>query len=92
MYSRIKMDRRGFLGSIVYPAVGAAMLAPVLTPRGLAIASELSGHRGAADEIARDERYWFEVQQAFTVDRSLINLNNGGVSPSPAIVQACGLI
>jgi len=27
------------------------------------------------------------VQQAFTVDRSLINLNNGGVCPSPAGVQ-----
>jgi selenocysteine lyase/cysteine desulfurase len=64
------------------------MLTPVLTPRGLTIASELSTHRGAADAIARDESYWFEVQQAFTVDRSLINLNNGGVSPSPAIVQA----
>lgn len=37
--------------------------------------------------LARDESFWFEVQQAFTVDRSLINLNNGGVSPSPAIVQ-----
>ncbi|NIQ83611.1 MAG: aminotransferase class V-fold PLP-dependent enzyme [Acidobacteria bacterium] len=37
--------------------------------------------------MARDETFWFEVQQAFTVDRTLINLNNGGVSPSPAFVQ-----
>lgn len=47
--------------------------------------------RGAADtspeKIAADESYWREIQQAFTVDRSLINLNNGGVSPSPRIVQ-----
>jgi len=42
---------------------------------------------GAPAEIARDESFWLEVQQAFTVDRSLINLNNGGVSPAPAIVQ-----
>ena len=41
---------------------------------------------GAA-EIARDEDYWREIQQAFTVDRSLVNLNNGGVSPSPRVVQ-----
>jgi len=40
------------------------------------------------EEIARDESFWLEVQQAFTVDRSLINFNNGGVSPSPAGVQA----
>ncbi len=37
--------------------------------------------------MARDEDFWFTVQQAFTVDRSIINLNNGGVSPAPAIVQ-----
>lgn len=30
---------------------------------------------------------WSDVQRAFTVDRSLVNLNNGGVSPSPAWVQ-----
>ncbi|HUU84889.1 MAG TPA: aminotransferase class V-fold PLP-dependent enzyme [Phycisphaerae bacterium] len=39
------------------------------------------------DRLAGDEDFWFEVQQAYTVDRSLINLNNGGVSPSPRVVQ-----
>ncbi|MAB80412.1 MAG: aminotransferase V [Planctomycetes bacterium] len=34
-----------------------------------------------------DERYWHEIGRAFTVDRALINLNNGGVSPSPRHVQ-----
>ena len=38
-------------------------------------------------EIAADEDYWREVQGAFTVNRAYINLNNGGVSPSPRIVQ-----
>jgi selenocysteine lyase/cysteine desulfurase len=44
---------------------------------------------GDADprRVATDEDLWFEVQQAFTVDRTLINLNNGGVSPAPAVVQ-----
>ncbi|MCJ7681336.1 MAG: aminotransferase class V-fold PLP-dependent enzyme, partial [Candidatus Aminicenantes bacterium] len=37
-------------------------------------------------EIARDEDFWFPVQQAFNIDRSLINLNNGGVHPAPRIV------
>jgi selenocysteine lyase/cysteine desulfurase len=87
----IKMDRRGFLGSILYPAAGAAAcaaLAPRLTSRALAVSAGLASHAGGAASIARDESFWFEAQQAFTVDRSLINLNNGGVSPSPAIVQA----
>jgi isopenicillin-N epimerase len=40
-----------------------------------------------ADSIAMDEDFWFQVRHAFTVDRNLINLNNGGVSPSPKVVQ-----
>ena len=36
--------------------------------------------------LARDEDFWFEIQQAFSVTRGIINLNNGGVSPSPRLV------
>ncbi|MBS1876295.1 MAG: aminotransferase class V-fold PLP-dependent enzyme [Acidobacteria bacterium] len=39
-----------------------------------------------ADVVARDEDFWFNVRHAFVVDRNLINLNNGGVSPSPKTV------
>jgi len=38
-------------------------------------------------EIAQDEDFWFYVQQAFDCDRSIINLNNGGVHPAPKIVM-----
>ena len=41
----------------------------------------------SATELARDEDYWLEIQQAFTVDRSVSNLNNGGVSPAPRVAQ-----
>jgi selenocysteine lyase/cysteine desulfurase len=37
--------------------------------------------------VASDENYWREIQQAFTLDRTIINLNNGGVSPSPRVVH-----
>lgn len=37
-------------------------------------------------EAATDEDYWTVIQQAFSVTRGIINLNNGGVSPSPRIV------
>src|SRR5882672_12118477 len=40
-----------------------------------------------ADTVARDEDFWFNVRHAFTVDRNIINLNNGGVSPSPKVVM-----
>jgi len=38
-------------------------------------------------EAASNEDYWQVIQQSFTVNSNFINLNNGGVSPSPKIVQ-----
>src|SRR5687767_15601381 len=38
------------------------------------------------DELADDEAYWSEIQRAFDTDRTLINLNNGGVCPTPSHV------
>ncbi len=38
-------------------------------------------------EIAKDETFWFPVQEAFDIDRSVINLNNGGVHPAPRVVM-----
>ncbi|MGN6178445.1 MAG: aminotransferase class V-fold PLP-dependent enzyme [Mucilaginibacter sp.] len=34
-----------------------------------------------------DEDYWQVIQRAYTVDSNIINLNNGGVSPAPLVVQ-----
>src|SRR5215510_10688072 len=38
------------------------------------------------EQAAMDEDYWFTIQNAFSVTRGIVNLNNGGVSPSPRIV------
>jgi selenocysteine lyase/cysteine desulfurase len=38
------------------------------------------------EQAALDEDYWSVIQNAFTVTRGIVNLNNGGVSPSPRIV------
>jgi selenocysteine lyase/cysteine desulfurase len=38
------------------------------------------------EEAAMDEDYWAVIQNSFSVTRGIINLNNGGVSPSPRIV------
>jgi selenocysteine lyase/cysteine desulfurase len=40
-----------------------------------------------ANKLASDEDFWYYIQQSYTVSPSLINLNNGGVSPSPKTVQ-----
>lgn len=85
--SKISVNRRRFL-SAVGQGVGLAALA---SP---AVASLLGDVEAASrrvahltpEEAARDEDFWFSIQQAFTVTRGIVNLNNGGVSPSPRIV------
>ena len=36
---------------------------------------------------ASDDDFWREIQGAFTLDRTIVNLNNGGCSPSPRVVH-----
>jgi selenocysteine lyase/cysteine desulfurase len=37
--------------------------------------------------LANDEDFWYAIQQAYTGSSAIINLNNGGVAPSPRVVQ-----
>ncbi|MGI9628996.1 MAG: aminotransferase class V-fold PLP-dependent enzyme [Longimicrobiales bacterium] len=78
--------RREFLG-VAAAAVGASRM-PLLNPTAMDIAETLRSHEGTPHEAARDEDFWEQVAQGFTVDRTMVNLNNGGVSPSPQFVQA----
>lgn len=79
--------RRSFMRSVT----SATAMASLASLREGGIEQIFAASRAAGetspDKLAADEDYWREIQQAFTVDRSLINLNNGGVSPSPRIVQ-----
>src|SRR5271165_6459583 len=76
------MDRRRFFS---YSAgLLAAFQTDSLARAQSAVASV--GNR-PADTIARDEDFWFNIRHAFTVDRNMVNLNNGGVSPAPKIVM-----
>ena len=76
------MHRRHFFSAAA--GVAAAFRADSLLRAQSAVAT-ISGR--PADTVARDEDFWFNVRHAFTVDRNMINLNNGGVSPSPKIVM-----
>jgi len=49
-------------------------------------ASRKIQHLDAA-QAAQDEDYWSVIQRSFSVNPNIINLNNGGVSPSPIVVQ-----
>jgi isopenicillin-N epimerase len=78
--------RRDFLRQVI-PAGGAAYAA--LRSDWLnrvAAATSAAADRSPAD-IAADENYWRDIQQAFTLDRTIINLNNGYTCPSPRVVH-----
>ena len=38
-------------------------------------------------ETAANEDFWMQARLAFTVDRNLLNFNNGSVCPAPKVVQ-----
>ena len=68
--------------------VGAGASLPVMRQsafRHLFAAEPIAGAR-AATNVAEDETYWREIQRAFDLDRTMVNLNNGGCSPAPTHV------
>lgn len=81
------LDRRGFLA-----AVGNGLgLAALSSSYVAGLFSDLQAATArvailSPAAVARDEDFWFDIQQAFSVTRGIINLNNGGVSPSPRLV------
>ncbi|HOI29430.1 MAG TPA: aminotransferase class V-fold PLP-dependent enzyme [Melioribacteraceae bacterium] len=79
-------SRREFLNKFLL-TTGAAFV--VLKTDAIARAAE-AVEKYATDltpkELASDDAFWGRIQSAFDVDRTLINLNNGGVSPSPKVV------
>jgi selenocysteine lyase/cysteine desulfurase len=77
-------SRRSFVSSMI----GAGLTLPSMQPqafRQLFRAEHVAGGRSPA-EVAEDETYWREIQRAFDLDRTMVNLNNGGCSPAPTHV------
>ncbi len=79
----MELSRRGLLsglaGGFLLPAFRADSMQRILS------ASRAAGTRPAAD-LAADETYWAEIARAFDADATLVNLNNGGCSPTPSHV------
>src|SRR5256885_8070420 len=81
------LDRRRFLSKVGkglgLAALSSSAVASLL--KDVYAAAKRVSHL-SAEEAARDEDFWFEIQQSFSVTRGIVNLNNGGVSPSPRVV------
>jgi selenocysteine lyase/cysteine desulfurase len=81
-------DRRSFLRQAATLAGAFSMSS--LFEQTLAAEFHAAGARIAglsALEAAQDEDYWAVIQRGYSVNPNLMNLNNGGVSPSPIVVQ-----
>jgi selenocysteine lyase/cysteine desulfurase len=82
----IMLTRRSFLHTTGTAGIAAvAAFAPGGLSRVRTAAARVE--KASPGDVAADETYWREIQQAFTLDRTIINLNNGGCSPSPRVVH-----
>ena len=79
------ISRRHFLRTGTASAVALTSFTNESLARVASAAARTAGVAPA--DIARDETYWREIQQGFTLDRTIINLNNGGCCPSPRVVH-----
>jgi isopenicillin-N epimerase len=78
------MNRRDFF-QIASGSVALAAFQDDAIEKARAATQSVAGRK--PEDVARDEDYWAEVRNAFTIDRNVINLNNGHVSPAPRPVQ-----
>lgn len=77
-------DRRRFITSML----GASVALPSFNSRAFSTifgADDIVRHKSPL-QAADDESYWAQIQRAFDDDRTIVNLNNGGVSPTPTHV------
>jgi selenocysteine lyase/cysteine desulfurase len=81
-------NRRSFLTKTL-SAAGALSLTSFAAQAAAEDVSDalISLNRLSAADASDDEDLWYRIAQAYTVSSSLLNLNNGGVSPQPKVVQ-----
>lgn len=81
-------DRRAFFRQAAAAAGGLSFLqftSPLFAAEMEKKAKQLS--LLTPGEAALDEDFWSWIRESFTVSANIINLNNGGVSPQPKVVQ-----
>jgi isopenicillin-N epimerase len=77
------LSRRAFLQMCGALGTAASVFNADALERVAAVSQTVGGR--SPEDVARDEFYWREVQLAFKLDRSLINLNNGFTCPTPRV-------
>lgn len=81
-------NRRNFVRSVGALAAALPFTSLMNPAYGAAFDYKLAEVDGFdAMQLASDEDFWYYVRNSYTVSPNIINLNNGGVSPQPKIVQ-----
>jgi len=79
-------NRRNFMRSVGGAIGGVAAVASLAYPSLNALKAEAANYDDNAD-ISRQNDFWGWVRSSFSIAPGVINLNNGGVSPHPRVVQ-----
>ena len=80
------LTRRAILSGAATGAAALAMPAFRADAIGRAREARRSVAGTPSETVASDETYWSHIQRAFDVDSTIVNLNNGGCSPTPSHV------
>ncbi|MCC5945605.1 MAG: aminotransferase class V-fold PLP-dependent enzyme [Bernardetiaceae bacterium] len=79
--------RRKFLRQLTGVAGGFAFAASLPFDAAAYAASFSNFKQLSVADACQDEDFWHFIKQSYTVSPALLNLNNGGVSPQPRVVQ-----
>lgn len=82
------MDRRKFLLSTAGSLGAMDLLSETEQPFAFLLEKQLRQFEDhSLSSVAENEDFWNLMRQSYTISPNLINLNNGGVSPQPKVVQ-----
>lgn len=82
--------RRSFLGSLATASaipIIPAFLKPDASSDWIAPYKSALASQSGTTSLAYDEEFWYRIKTMYAASPGLLNLNNGGVSPQPIIVQ-----
>ena len=81
-------NRRTFLKQLKTLSLGITPLPFFQSVQGQDLLKAIKDKQSLSiDRLTTDEDFWQLIKQAYTVSPTLLNLNNGGVSPQPKVVQ-----
>ena len=81
----MSISRRDFVQKLSAVTALSTLINPVIANNLMQTIEETSSQSDL--EIARNEKFWKEIRKTYGLSKSMINLNNGGVSPQPIVVQ-----